>query len=152
MRVAEFPDSLRKQLQDKILSLECSIQQVSVLLDVQRSCISAWLNGNTRSITQFNKLKVSLFSSGYLDSFIGWLLQEADAHPLQIKELAHALYQLYQIQHGLARPAGRKRLSPFISELGQLFKSELQVIKPQNESIQNPQQATEYSPKISIFP
>ena len=126
MRASEFPDSLRRLFRAKVLSLECSIEQAGQVLDVPSACISGWLNGESRNVTSFNKLKIALFASGFMDRYIDWILEESGAHPLQARALVHSIYRLYDgMQHCQSRPFAHKSLSLLTSDLGKVLEASL---------------------------
>ena len=90
----EFPDSLREALCKKLTDLRCSNKQASVVFDVASLCVANWVSGKTKSLAPEHVAKIAFFAAGYLDGFMDYLKQEADASPEETRALCRSLFAL----------------------------------------------------------
>ena len=94
MTADEFPDSLREALRKKLTDLQCSNKQAGVILDVASFCVTNWVSGKTKSLAPVHASKIAFFVAGYLDGFMDYLKQEADASPEETRALCRSLFAL----------------------------------------------------------
>ncbi len=94
MTVDEFPDSLREALRKKLTELRCSNKQAGVIFDVEASSLADWVNGTAKSLVSNHLAKITFFAAGYLDGFMDYLKQAADASPEETRALCRSLFAL----------------------------------------------------------
>ena len=94
MTAEEFPESLREALRKKLTDLRCSNKQAGVIFDVTSKGVADWVSGKTKSLAPAHVAKITFFSAGYLDSFMDFLKQEADASSEDTRTLCRSLFAL----------------------------------------------------------
>ena len=127
MTADEFPDSLREALRKKLTDLRCSNKQAGVFFDVTSKGVADWVSGKTKSLAPEHVAKIAFFAAGYLDGFMDYLKQEADASPEETRALCRSLFALCgKIQKSKeAVFGGDKRINSLVQTLNDLLKKTL---------------------------
>ena len=127
MKAMEYPDRLREALREKLTALECSNKLAGVLFDVEAVSLGEWLNGKAGSLAPKHKDNVSFFVAGYLDGFMDWLKQEAEASPEETRALCRSLFALCcEVQRGQGTVlGGDRKMASLVRDVNDLLKKTL---------------------------